>query len=130
MITISKRQMEDMTAEYQKDFLLEVVCDWYALYESVYERPAKIPFDEAWEVAEYLLERLESVPQEWEREVGYELIHQVLLAAEQGWSLDQLPAAVDQFCMALPAYEAAFALLRIAFMPGEGSPANDRGERL
>jgi hypothetical protein len=113
MITISKRQMEGMTAEYQKDFLLEVVCDWYALYESVYEKPAKIPFDEAWEVAGYLLERLESVPQEWEREVSYQLINEVLLASEQGYSLDRLPDAVDQFCQALPAYEAAFALLNL-----------------
>jgi hypothetical protein len=128
MITISKKQMEGLTAEYRKDFLLEVICDWYALYESIYQTSAKIPFDEAWEIAEYLLERLESVPQEWEREISYELIHQVLLAAEQGRPLNQLPAAVDQFCMALPANEAAFALLRMAFMPGEVSPAIDRGE--
>jgi len=123
MLNVTPTQYEALSDDYRNDYLLEVVCDWYALYESIYEKPAQIPFAEAWEVAEYLLERLETVPQEWEQEVSYELIQRVLLATEQGWSLDQMPEAVDQFCLALPAYDAAFALLNMSFMAGGDSPA-------
>jgi hypothetical protein len=59
MITISKKQMEGLTAEYREDFLLEVLCAFFAQYESIYEASPRISFDEAWEVAEYLLERFE-----------------------------------------------------------------------
>ena len=117
MLTVTPKQFENLMTEYQNDYLLEVVCDWYALYESIYETPAQMPFAEAWDIGEYILGHLDSVPQEWEREVSYELIHRILLEAEQGKPLDQMPAAMDQFCLALPAYEAAFALLDLAFMP-------------
>ncbi|MBO0720101.1 MAG: hypothetical protein J2P41_04725 [Blastocatellia bacterium] len=123
MLTVTPDQYETLADDYKNDFLLEVVCDWYALYEIIYDKAARTPFDDAWEVAEYLLERLESVPQEWEREVSYELIHRVLLAKEQGWSLELLPEAMDYFCLALPAYDAAFALLSMAFMGSGDSPA-------
>jgi hypothetical protein len=129
LLTVTRKQFEELADLYHNDYLLEVVSDWYALYENIYETPAQTPFDEAWDLAEYLLERLQAVPQEWEREVSYELIHQVLLANEQGWPLDQLPAAIDQFCESLPATEAAFALLRLAIMGGGVWPAGNSGQR-
>jgi hypothetical protein len=113
MLRITTNQFDQLTSTYRKDYLLQVVSEWFALYEQIYETPAQIPFAEAWEVGEYLLVRLEYLPQEWEQEVSYELIHEVLLASEQGYSLDRLPDAVDQFCKSLPAYEAAFALLNL-----------------
>jgi hypothetical protein len=113
MIRITNKQFDQLSTEYRSDYLLQVVSEWYAIYQQAYETPAQIPFAEAWEIGNYLLDRLEYVEQEWEREVSYELIHEVLLASEQGYSLDRLPEAVDQFCKALPASEAAFALLNL-----------------
>lgn len=116
-------QFDDLGNTSRKKFLLEVVCDWHALFDRVFGRPAKISFERTWEIAMELATRIESLPQHPVEDPTYELIHRILLAIEQDVDPKRIEVALDQFCLALPAYEAGFALLGSSLMVNDTSTA-------
>jgi hypothetical protein len=117
-IRLSAGQLEEMEESYRTDFLLETVCDWFALFEAIYRRPATLPFEQAMEMAGELAQRLETCPQFPEEDASYELIHRALLATEQGAEPNRLHGAIESFISALPAHEAGFALFSSLLRPG------------
>lgn len=122
MLSISTEQFASLTNETRVGFLLETVSDWFGLFGACYGRPSRLHFEAAFEIGDYLLGKLEGLPQPTTERVDYAFIHTVLTAAEMGATPDQLRAGVAGFCRALPADEAAFILFEFicAVAPADG----------
>jgi hypothetical protein len=111
MFSIKPNQFAEMASAIRKNYQLEIVSDFFALFEQCYQRPSRLDFDEAWRIADYLLDLLEGEPCSEGQCVEYEFIHTVLCATEKGATPEQLHQGVALFCLALPSYEAGLILL-------------------
>lgn len=110
MLLIRPNQFAEMASTIRKNYLLEIVSDFFALFEQCYQRPSRLDFEVAWRIADYLLDQLEGKSCPEDERVEYEFIHTVLCATEKGATPEQLRQGVEVFCLALPSYEAGLIL--------------------
>ena len=108
---ISPKQWSLMRLQSRQDFLLQTVCEWQALFEACHGRASRISFDLAWQLAEYLMDQVDDLPQPREQGALYVLVHTVLSAAEKGATPEQLRSGVAAYCLAQPSDEAGLILL-------------------
>jgi hypothetical protein len=106
-VIIREDQFDELQTTYRKDFLLQTISDWYVLYERVYGIPAKMPFENAWDISDDIVTRLEEETVPATEDPAYELIHETLLATERSVPQDRIESAFDSFYSALPAVAAA-----------------------
>lgn len=116
-MVIRDDQLTDLSGQTRRPFLLTTVCDWFAVYEHAYGSPATTSFDEAWDLADHVMNELDGVTWEPNADHTYALVHEVLLAREKGAETDCIDRALTAFCDALPSDEAGFALLRMELKP-------------
>jgi hypothetical protein len=110
-VIIRREQIEAFEAKAERDFLLESIADWFAIYEHVQGEPPEMSFDDAWDVGEYVLEKLEGVAWNPHSDCAYEVQHLVLNAWERGVPEEVVEQELDFFADAMPAEEAALELL-------------------
>ena len=110
MLTIGADQFQSMEAEARHAFLLKTVMEWFALFETAYQRPSRITFESAWKTADFVFEHIAQLPRRWSLPIDYTFIHTVLTAIEKGATPAQLRAGLAEFCKALPADEAGLIL--------------------
>jgi hypothetical protein len=111
MLQLDQHQIDELSELRQREFVLEVVSDWQAAYQSAFSVPANLSLDRCIELAMFLLASLDGLPRFEHAQVEYALIHKVLFAVEQAVPITQIRQAVELFCQALPADEAGFCLL-------------------
>jgi hypothetical protein len=117
---IIRQELLDQTGrKYQSDFLAEVVYDWYALYEQVFGYPAKMLFEDAWDIGDDIMSRLDYTLVPSEKSPAYELIHEALSAAAKGIPPDDLESGLQTFFDAMPCVEAGLVLFRASVMPAQ-----------
>jgi hypothetical protein len=117
MLTIQPIQFSALANEQRKDFLLETVCDWLVLWKTIHRAQPRIGFDQAWRVADFLLGRVENLPQPTDGGAIYTFTHTVLTAAERGAASEQLHRGIDAYCDALPGEDAGLILFESICAP-------------
>jgi hypothetical protein len=123
VLRISADQFGLMEATARKQFLLETVSEWFALWEACYGRPSRFSFEQAWLTADYVADELDGLPQRPGSFVDYTFIHLVLTFAEKGATPAQLRGGVAAFCQALPAEEAGYILFESMCAPKSAEQA-------
>lgn len=122
---IRPEQLDVFEAKARYDFFLTAISDWFAIYRRVYAKAPKTSYEDAWDVSQYVLQKLEDVYWNPHTDCAYAVLHVVLSAWENEIPKLTIGEGLDFFVAAMPAEEAALELLAWG-LNGNAPPDTER----